>query len=418
MKTLRWYDWLQYVALLSVAVTVPVGWHFGLWTSVALGGATIIKMVMQRRVGNPALSWPLRWTMAGALFYYLVLAISLLWSRDIATGVEVLNLKAVLLIFPCCFLLSDTSCFTPRHLRGIGYALLVGVVGAFLYFLVNAGIEMHKGVEFVAFKNGFFVPERRLVYHHAYIALYAVVAMAFGYHELWTHWKEMKWWLRGLLILAIVLLIAYTVLVNSRAGMLAMGLTAVACVVHFTLIRRDWKLGLLIAVLVAGGIVAAMKLMPGYVDRLTSTVENVEDDARTSINRSNFHALMQSPLVGYGVGDYHAVQVEQYGKEEFSAGTSAEYNAHNQYLESLLAAGIPALLSLLFFLLAPVFLAWRRKSRYLFLLALCAGIVLFNLLFESMLERQMGLLFIGPLFAVMVLILSVEENKFARLEKK
>ena len=51
------------------------------------------------------------------------------------------------------------------------------------------------------------------------------------------------------------------------------------------------------------------------------------------------------------------------------------------------------------------------------MLAVLTGIVMFNLLFESMLERQMGLLAIGPLLAVMVLIMSVEENKFARLEK-
>lgn len=417
---MKWYDKLQYGAMLLMAAAMPIGWRYGLWTAAFLGLVTVVKMVAQRRLGNPALTKPLRWAMAGAVVYWLVLTLSLLWTNDMAEGAEVLYLKAVLLIFPVSFLLSDTSYLTRSHLRGVGYALLIGVVGAFLYFLVRAGLSALKGVSFVSFQNSFYAlyaQENRGIYHHAYIALYAVVAMVFVYHELSSRWKELKGWLRVALIVALLLLIVYTVLVNSRAGMLAMALAAFACVVHLALTRRSWKLGLWVALLVAGGIVAVTQLMPGYVDRITSTVENVEDDARTSINRANFHAVMQSPVIGYGVGDYHAVQVEQYGTEAFDAGTKAEYNAHNQYMESLLAAGIPGLLALLYFLLAPLFVALMRRSRYAFTLAAVTGVVMFNLLVESMLERQMGLLFIGYLYAIMVLIMSVEENKFAQSSK-
>ena len=414
---MKWYDKLQYGAMLLMAAAVPQGWHYGLWTATLLGLVTFIKMVAQRRLGNPALTKLLRWTMAGAVVYWLVLALSLLWSKDVSTGLTVLHLKAVLLVFPLCFLLSDTSYLKCGHLRVLGYAMLMSVVVAFLYFLVSAGIGMLQGKGFVEFTNSFYSHERNGIYHHAYIALYTVVAMVFIYHELSSHWKELKAWLRFVLIVALLLLIAYTVLVNSRAGMLAMGLTAFACVVHLTLTRRSWKLGIGVAMLVVGGIVAVTQLMPGYVDRITSTVENVEDDARTSINRSNFHAVMQSPIIGYGVGDYHAVQVEQYADDGFEYGANASFNAHNQYMESLLAAGIPGLLALLFFLLAPVFVAWKRHSRYLFVLVVTVGVVMFNLLFESMLERQMGLLFIGYVYSIMVLILSVEENKFAQSVK-
>ena len=96
---------------------------------------------------------------------------------------------------------------------------------------------------------------------------------------------------------------------------------------------------------------------------------------------------------------------------------NAGFNAHNQYMESLLAAGVAGLLALLLFLLMPLAIALRTRSQRCFVVALFSAIVMFNLLFESMLERQMGLLFVGWLFSVMVLILSVEENKFARSSK-
>jgi O-antigen ligase len=163
--------------------------------------------------------------------------------------------------------------------------------------------------------------------------------------------------------------------------------------------------------------VAATQFVPGYSDRIASTLENVEDDARTSINRCNWHAYCKSPVLGYGVGDYHAKQVEQYAEDGYDYGASASFNAHNQYLESLLAAGIPGLLALLLFFLLPVYMALRIQSSHRFVITLFMAVVLFNLLFESMLERQMGLLFVGSMYPVMVLIMSLKENKFVQSVK-
>ena len=117
---MKWYDKLQYGAMLLMAAAMPIGWRYGLWTAAFLGLVTVVKMVAQRRLGNPALTKPLRWAMAGAVVYWLVLTLCLLWTNDMAEGAEVLYLKAVLLIFPVSFLLSDTSYLTRSHLRGVG----------------------------------------------------------------------------------------------------------------------------------------------------------------------------------------------------------------------------------------------------------------------------------------------------------
>ncbi len=417
IKKYPWYDNLQFLFMLLMTVSIPLSWRVALWMAMALVAATLVKTVAQRKLGNPALTTPLRWALLMPVIYWLVLAVSLLWSSDLSAGLEVLRLKAVLLIVPLCVLLSDTSYLNSHHLRTMGYALLAGVVAAFVYFSVCALIETRDGSGFTHFKNCFFTPERAGVYHHSYIALYAVVAMVFVYHELTGHWKELKGWLRVVLIVALLMAVCYAVVVNSRAGMLAMGLAAVACVVHLLVTRGSWKLSLCVGLLAAVTIVAATQLMPGYVDRISATLKNVDGDARTSINRCNWHAYSDSPLVGYGVGDYRARQVEQYEADGYEPGAKAKYNAHNQYMESLLAAGIPGLLALLLFLLLPFCTAMGMRSSWRFFLALLTVVVMFNLLFESMLERQMGLLSIGCLYPVMVLILSMEENKFCRKQK-
>lgn len=418
IKDYKWYDILQYAVLWLAVVAVVLNWRAGLWMTMLLLPVSVTKMIAQRRIGNPALNCTLRWVLFGPIVYLLMLAVSLLWTSDVAAGLEVLRLKAVLLICPLCLLLSDTSYLTTNYLRGLGYALLLALCGSFAYFAVKAGVAMSQGTSFSAFQGAFYANrDAGQVYHHAYIALYAVIAMAFVYYDLQSRWSRIKGWFRCLLIVSLPLLICYVVVVNSRAGILAMGLAVLACVVHVVVTRRSWKLGLGIGVLAVVAIVAATQLVPGYSDRIASTLENVEDDARTSINRCNWHAYCKSPVLGYGVGDYHAVQVAQYSDDGYEYGANAGFNAHNQYMESLLSAGIPGLLALLYFLLTPLYMAWRYRSRYLFPLAVVTGIVMFNLLFESMLERQMGLLFIGYLMAVMPLILSVEENKFVRSSK-
>lgn len=410
MRGLRWYDATQYVALLMMAAAVPVGWRFGLWTALLLAAVSLIKMIAQHRVGNPALDRPLRLALYTPIVYWLVQAVSLLWSDDLVTGLVLLRLKAVLLIFPLCFLLSDTSYLTSCRLRALGYALLISVVGGFLYFSTRAGIDMVNGSSFKAVTGATFDTR-----HHAYIALYATVAMVFVYHELSCRWKQMKGWHRGLLIATLPVLVCYVVLVNSRAGILAMGLTVVACVVHFAVMHRNWKLTVAIGLLAVAVIVAATQLLPGYVNRISSTLENVEKDARTQINQSNWHAYLKSPLLGYGAGDYHACQVQQYEDDGFGSGVTAEFNAHNQYMESLLSAGVLGLVALLCFLVVPVIITVCQHSRFSFEVTLVVAIVMLNLLFESMLERQMGLLFIGFLMPTMVLIMSAEKNKFAHL---
>lgn len=422
MKQMAWYDRLQYGALLLLAAVMPVGWRYALWVALLLALVSLVKLVSQRRVGNPALSPALRWMLCAPVAYWLVLAASLLWSTDLAAGWEILRLKAVLLIFPLCFLLTDTSCLSRRHLRVIAYVFLAATCAAFLYFLVRAGIDMVQGGSFKSFNKSFNKGLKASggVYHHAYVALYALAAILFAYHELESRWSRLAAWHRGLLIAAVVLLCGYIVVVNSRAGILTTVLVFVCFLLHQAFRYRRWWQAAVAALLLAAGGAGLVQLVPRHQNRIVSTVQKIQEkgdkgDARIVINKASAHAYARSPWIGYGVGDYLPVFLDQCRYDNTVTGR-ANRNAHNQYMESLLAAGIPGLLVLLWFLLAPL----RRvlRSRNAFALTLAMGVVLLNLLFESMLERQMGLLFIGFLYAYIVLVLSVEENKFVQLGEK
>jgi O-antigen ligase len=127
-------------------------------------------------------------------------------------------------------------------------------------------------------------------------------------------------------------------------------------------------------------------------------------DARMAINETAIKCIADKPVFGYGVGDYHGVLRERFGTEGYQSLKEQHLNAHNQYTETALAIGIAGLSVMLFWLVMPLYIAWRRKAGLWEVLAL-TFIVMFSLLFESILERQMGMQFVALLYAIMILII-------------
>ena len=419
-QEMKWYDWLQYTAMLIMSAAVPVSMNVGLWAAVSLALASLVKLAATRRVGNPALGKGGTIAMWMPVLYWIVMLVSALLASDRATGMGLVWLKATLLIFPLSMLITDTSYLKGLHLRMLFYALWASCMGVFLYFCGNAMVRLVGGSTLASVLNYTFDPR-----HHAYTAMYAVSALVFTFIELRHHWHGLRSWLRWLLVASMTLLMLYIVIVNSRAGMLI--LWAVIGLAFVASVRRSWWKALLLTALAVGWVLGAQAILPGHKDRVSETISAVTDavdndaadgDARISITRSALHRVMENPLTGYGTGNYRDSLVEQYERDDYDYGARARFNAHNQYLESMLSAGIIGLIALLLFIFSPMAFALKQARKAVLPVLFATGIVAGNLLVESMLERQMGLLFIGWFLAVMILVVSMEKNKFGRDAKK
>jgi len=418
-KTTTWYNKLQFVSMLLVVVGIAIDWRVGLWTTMAFGTVSILCMFAQGRPGNRSLAVPLRWGLIAIIAYWLLLLASMLYTSDSATGWTLLWLKAVILIFPLAFLLTDTGYLDAGHLRIVGYTLVASMLAMFFYY---CGVGVHKLIdgETLAEVTGMHFDPR----HHAYTALYLDVALLFIYYELYTRWNTMPHWLRTALLVAVPLLILYVIMVNSRAGIIVMYVAEVFAVVHFAVTRRRWWQAALLAVLLAGFTIGMESALPGHANRLGETLDDLPADGRMNIYKADLDAALQSPVFGYGGGDYRQVLVDQYGINGYEGYGDRAYNSHNQYFETLLSIGAVGLLVLLLWLAWPMFQAWRllRKGAFsgpmFWLILMLTFTVAANFLFESMLERQMGLQFIGALMAVMALAINVEQNKFCQKDKK
>jgi len=413
-REITWLEKTQYVTMLLSVSGLIVFWRIGLWATLLFALVSFVCLVYRfcgpqkatRFVLNPALTPSLRKGLIFIVVYWLLLLVSMAYTEDTASGWDIVLRKAVLLVYSLSLLLTDTSYITKKHLRIVGYTLALSLLVRFFYYVVLAIVKLVRGETVEEVTGMYFDP-----HHHAYTALYLETALLFFYFEFHYHWNALPRWWRRAMIAAILLMIVYIIMVNSRAGMLALYTIELFCCLHFALTRHTWLKGLLLALLLGGYTVTMEVVLPGHKARLAATLSDLTADGRTKIYMAGLEAASKSPLFGYGVGDYQVKLLDQFDEDDFVEGVEHCFNAHNQYIETLLSTGLIGLISLLLWLLWPLCQAWKtfhKKNEFWFLLML-TFCVLFSSMFESMLERQMGLLFIGTLIPIMLLTINLKQ---------
>jgi O-antigen ligase len=111
---------------------------------------------------------------------------------------------------------------------------------------------------------------------------------------------------------------------------------------------------------------------------------------RISIYKNYFDLIKNNYAVGYGYKNGEGII-----KSKFDY----NFNTHNQYLQSLFHAGIIGFFLLILFCISP-FLLKRKKMKKKYGLELLILLILFNFLFESLLFRQWGLIFVCFTYAI------------------
>ena len=112
--------------------------------------------------------------------------------------------------------------------------------------------------------------------------------------------------------------------------------------------------------------------------------------------------------MGVGTGDVKDVLLQKYQEKGITNAYLLRLNAHNQYLQTTIALGILGLLVVLGCLFLPLYEALRQKNILVFLFIL---IVAFNLLVESMFERQAGIVFYSFFNALLFFWMRVMKSK-------
>ncbi len=249
------------------------------------------------------------------------------------------------------------------------------------------------------FKNAstyqfFYIRLSRLM-HPSYHALYACVSLLLAFYFILKKQRKLPY------ILFSLLLLCYLFMLQSKAGiftalplLIFMGIYSVIRVKIKSLSFLLLILTVLFVPLLLFNIDIPVNRVEDFKDDLTYKESTVSGNPRTVIWKVAWEVGVKNLPFGVGIGDVHAELNHGYEAKGFVNFAEKNYNAHNQYLETFVGLGIFGLLSLLALFLVPLFYGIKNRNMLLTVFVL---IVMFFLLFESMLERRAGSDFI-PLF--------------------
>lgn len=347
--------------------------------------------------------------MTGIYFLYVF---GMLYSNDPASGFFNLEVKLSLLLIPLVYASMNRRSFNGRVTKDIAISFIAGTFLSTLICLGKAIFEYMNGEGTYVFYYSYLS-----FYHHAsYLAMYIAFSLVLIWFLFFDGQKFPGTPITLLFILLSLYLSAFIVMLSSKAGILGLFGALVYIAVHVFFFEKSRRKGL--SVLLAGliAVFSLLWIFPNAVHRIESVKDSISDEGpgisqegsgdRIYIWKAALEVVKQNWILGVGTGDVQNALNDMYLDQGNEYAASQDLNAHNQYLQTLIAIGLPGLLILMLMLVYPMRQAFSPGLRpYLFMILIFAG----NLLFESMLEKQAGVVFYA--FFNSVYLLGIQESE-------
>ncbi len=304
-----------------------------------------------RRGQKPAIrfSAPLKVSMLLFAFYFA----SLFYADDFIFSWHKLETRLCLLFCPLLFGLN----YSPSAGRYIPKAFILGNLLAVLYSLGAAGLETFStGVNHFHYMK----LSAYLHLHPTVFSLYLFVSLFFLLDE-WAQSGEFKW--KPLLprLAVAILFLVFILLLSARMAMMSGFLLLGIYLFRLLYVRKGFlqSFGWMLLALTLSS--AAAWSIPSTRYRLQVLLQGEErgkqaPNVRWEIWDAATQLAAKAPLWGYGLGDVDTLLVNKYEELDYCKPYGERYNAHNQFLQTLLATGWPGLLVFL----CMLFLGFRR----------------------------------------------------------
>ncbi len=310
-------------------------------------------------------------------------------------------LKMSLLLFPVLF------ASLPKSFIKQNFIILVQQVFVWSVF-VAAALVLWQAVWRYAYVNEpmhtFYYVNLMYFQHPSYFALFVNMAIGLLVYK-WIKKQQTSAKIAYLNISLLLFFGIFVVLLQSKAGLISLLLMLWAMAVfvwyHYKLKTIALRLFVVPIVLLVGLYV----VIPSAFNRVeaatqemsaTSTLNKKIDQQSSSTARAHlwqvaWGIIKTHPILGVGTGDSEDVfQDALRASNSISTDTTVVYNTHCQYLQTYLSIGLLGFVSLLLITLFPIWYGFKQQ----YILYMAFGVMItFNLLVESMFERQAGIMF-------------------------
>ena len=446
---MRPFQKAELLIMMLLAMAIPFHWLAAQYFEVALFVCAVLKLIFDQKFKLNEQQQKFRWAYIVFALTWLIYLIGMFWTENTSVGWAQVSKKLGFLIFPVIFVISDMSYMNRNRLQAIGNALVLGCI---LFFLMNLAYAIYDVIFNGATTSRFFDENLMKLYyvHHSYLSMYAGLGMMFCFMEIFGE-KSRK--VKTFNVLAYITLLVFIILIRSRAGLICMVLLFITQWIWLTFIMKKKQIGLIMGGVFVVAVAGACVAFPQSVSRITETIKNIASEHSSDHRLVQFKGyksvLEENWLFGVGTGDrtdatqasyqkYKAGIVEKITPEmaevidgvidnkwyepdesmrndmmaaaekrhidpEIISKYLVEYqfirfaidfgiNAHNMFFETVISVGIIGLLLLLAYFVIPVVL-WIRRKRFDMLYFSFLGMIFFNAMFESIFERQNGIIF-------------------------
>ncbi len=409
--TIFWNSLYTAFFLLPLGINLPTPFFI---IAIILGLVNIVKPGRKYVLDNKALLlFPI---------YFVIMALSLIYTDNIPDGIDLLQRSLSLLFFPIIFLFVKEDASTVKKLFDF---LLLGLLVSFFINFCFAGYDVSRVVKdniasfefslegvaqlLSALNSGwdhFIGVEFSKLVNPSYVSLYILLVL--------SYYLKNKLQSRGQMLVVIILFL-YLFLLASIAAYLI--LIIMCLLLIFNISDKSQKYTMMIVFIL--GFIVFLK-NPRVFDFYSNVTDlnNTAEIDNTTIEKSRLltwdasvQLIMEAPFFGYGIGDTNDVLIERYKELDYFQNFNFKYNAHNQFLQAFLQMGIFG-----FGVLVNIFiiLAMRmNRSRNEFAVFL---ILLISLFFESMLVRFNGIVFFSIIIPLLLKKRSILSSTIIRNE--
>jgi O-antigen ligase len=329
---------------------------------------------------------------------YIFYLIGMLYSKNMKYGFFDLQIKFSMFLFPLIFATVNTNFKIQKLISNVFKSFIAGCVTGTLILL---GIALYS-----YFGSGnpmfFFYTSFSRYLHPSYLSMYLNLAVSILAYHLIRKERPSTKKIRTLLFVLALYLSFVIILLSSKAGIFSLLFLFMIITIYIIVINKQvWK-GLLFFFLVLMTFYAGYNFLPTIAARFKraesvlaeqkkSSQETKESNSeRLVVWKAGIEVIRENPVFGVGTGDVKDALLSEYQKENRLLVYNMRLNAHNQYLQTYIALGIFGTLLLIIYLVVPGWFAIRRiHFIYFSFLAVFA----FNILVESMLEVQAGVIY-------------------------
>ena len=359
--------------------------------------------------------------MIAFILLYIFYVVGTLFTNNLPLALNYLEYKLSFLLIPLIFLIRPKESIS---LFSVSVGLIIGIIITAITSFIN-GIQCYNEIDYFleCFTSSYLTSE-----HPTYFAVYLTLAIALS----WYGWiNNFRFFKISLVILFNIIAFSMLFLGLSLSGIL-FALFAIGIII-LILINRKWGKLVSLSTLIGAPLLMALMFfsVPSIKSDMLSSFNSFKaffqnpdeflefdgehngDDVRLIMWSVTTQEFMEHPFgVGTGNVDYFlSKRLKKYHQMEMAKMDDTKqilYNPHNQFLQTGLEIGVFGLLILLFIVIYSIRKSIQDKN---WILLILASNLAFNCLFESMLQRQSGLVFFTFWLILLSISGSVEKKK-------